>query len=320
MERYQALVDPFERLLRQVRAESVRVSDIQAQPLDADGYSGAEIRAYRVRFLDARGQAHTMRVVTKNATLLERRILARFSRQGQAIPAVDVPDVTLDDRALVAMLYAGDRPAELWLGHPDSPFARQVAQRLARIHVTNLGCPFDGLPLIDERESRLRRLHIQETFERWAENMQDEAFAREFGPYETRLFDSLERFLQLLGDLDDRGDTQTVISTDLIPSHIRVLDGLPVFIDWEQAVYGSFFLDLPNYFTLESVLLYRDALAELGHVIPPAEFVEMYREVGRYMGLRYLEVGLGNWQRGGEARRQGRWFLFYTLTLALRGR
>lgn len=63
-----------------------------------------------------------------------------------------------------------------------------------------------------------------------------------------------------------------------------------------------------------------DALADAGYAIPPAEFIERFREVGRYMGLRYLEVGLRACQAGGEQWQQGRWFFHYCLTLARHGR
>jgi len=39
-----------------------------------------------------------------------------------------------------------------------------------------------------------------------------------------------------------------------------------------QARYCSFYLDLPNYFTPDDVLYYREALAELGLNIPEEKF------------------------------------------------
>jgi hypothetical protein len=38
------------------------------------------------------------------------------------------------------------------------------------------------------------------------------------------------------------------------------------------------------------------------------------------MGLRYLGAALEQWHLGGAARDRGRWFLYYTLGLALGGR
>jgi hypothetical protein len=80
------------------------------------------------------------------------------------------------------------------------------------------------------------------------------------------------------------------------------------------------YLDLPNPFTVETALIYRDALADHGYEIPAVEFLERYHEIGRYMGLRYLGYALWQWAQGEEQRRQGRWFLYYTFALALHGR
>ena len=110
------------------------------------------------------------------------------------------------------------------------------------------------------------------------------------------------------------------MNVDLIPDHIRLWRGRAVFVDWEQASYGPLYLDLPNYFTVETALVYRDALARHGYELPVVPFLERYRELGRYMGLRYLGAALEQWHLGGAARDRGRWFLYYTLGLALGGR
>ncbi len=111
-----------------------------------------------------------------------------------------------------------------------------------------------------------------------------------------------------------------MLNVDLIPEHIRLWNNRPCFIDWEQAAYGSLYLDLPNHFLVETALVYRDALAAHGYEIPVPEFMERYHAVGRYMGLRYLGYALWVWAQGGARREEGRWFLYYTFKLALHGR
>jgi hypothetical protein len=66
-------------------------------------------------------------------------------------------------------------------------------------------------------------------------------FAAEYSCYTNCLDDSLSRLLTFL--------------------HQLTIDGHPIFIDWDQAAFGSFYLDLPNYFSVEAALCYRDALA-----------------------------------------------------------
>jgi hypothetical protein len=142
-------------------------------------------------------------------------------------------------------------------------------------------------------------LYLNETQTQWERCLHDNRFHAEFGQYDARLRSALDQFLALMHDLTAEAETLTLINADLHPGHIRLLkDDRPVFIDWQQACYGSFYLDLVNYFSIETALLYRDALADTGYTIPPADFMDCFREVGRYMGLRYFEVGLLAWQAG----------------------
>jgi hypothetical protein len=114
----------------------------------------------------------------------------------------------------------------------------------------------------------------------------------------------------------------------------------PVFIDWDQVAFGSFYLDLPNYFSVATALCYRDALTQLNLDIHPALFMDCFYEIGRYMGLRYLEVGLQAWRQhyfqeielNNNALQQEKkstddnewnaqnWFFYYCLQLTLNGR
>jgi hypothetical protein len=130
----------------------------------------------------------------------------------------------------------------------------------------------------------------------------------------------MERFRETLKALTAERASLTLVNVDLIPDHIRLWHGTASFIDWEQACYGSFYLDLPNPFNVETALVYRDALARHGYPIPVLEFQERFHEIGRYMGLRYLGYALWQWAQGEEERHRGRWFLYYTLGLAIHGR
>jgi hypothetical protein len=80
------------------------------------------------------------------------------------------------------------------------------------------------------------------------------------------------------------------------------------------------FLDLPNAFSVETVLEYRDGLAAEGFEVPALEFIERYRQIGRFMGVRWLGAVLEDWLAGGERRVQRRDWLYFTLTMALGGR
>ncbi len=305
-------------LLQQIHREPRDILRVQEQPDGPQGASGSAIRYFSVSSTSPGGESHTDTVVTKSASLLERRVLQLLSSQGCAVPPVYIPDVVSDEPLPVLMPYLEPRTGPDMLGSPESPLTRSVADGLAGIHAANLGRPPSWLP--HTSEDYLRRLWLYAWREQWEANLAESEFAAEFGDYTARLDAAMERFMGVLAALTAEGTTLTVLNVDLIPDHIRIWRGGACFIDWQQSSYGALYLDLPNYFTIETALLYRDALARHGHEIPVVEFLERYHEVGRYMGLRYLGYSLWRWAQGGEERRQGRWFLYYTFSLALHGR
>jgi aminoglycoside phosphotransferase (APT) family kinase protein len=307
----------FEQLLYQIHGEPRTVRNIQEQHNGSQGASGSQVRYFNVANTDPHGRLHLDPFVTKSASLLERRALSLLSAQGCAVPPVIVPDVTEDERMPVYMPFLEPRPP-LDLGHPDSPLTYSISDGLAGIHAANRKQP----PAWISRTSDdfLGRLWLRAWREQWEANLKQPEFAAEFGKYTPRLESAMDRFIQTLKDLTAEGETLTVLNVDLIPDHIRIWRGAARFIDWEQSSYGSLYLDLPNHFTVETALVYRDALARHGYSIPELEFQERFHEIGRYMGLRYLGYSLWRWAQGGEERRQGRWFLYYTFGLALHGR
>jgi hypothetical protein len=307
----------FDALLSQIHAEQRIIIDIQEQSHGSQGASGAQVRYFHVKNTDPRGTVHQDRLVTKSASLLERRVLHLLSSQGCAVPPSFIPDLTGRERALVYMPYLEARPS-LDLGHPESPLTHSIAEGLAGIHAANRIQPPAWLP--HTSEDFLGRLWLHAWREQWHANLKDPAFATEFGTHTSRLEAAMERFMRTLEALTSEGTTLTVLNVDLIPDHIRLWRGKACFIDWEQSSYGSLYLDLPNHFTVETALVYRDALARQDYPIPEVEFLERYHEISRYMGLRYLGHALWQWAQNGDQRRQGRWFLYYTFSLALFGR
>src|SRR5581483_3117460 len=87
--------------------------------------------------------------------------------------------------------------------------------------------------------------------------------------------------------------------------HVRADGDRAYLIDWGQARYGPLYLDLPNYFTPDEALLYRDALAELGHAIPTDLFLQRYRQATRYPGFKYIGFVLYMWRPGQPGSLQG---------------
>ncbi len=307
----------IEGFLSQLAQERRVVTDVRERSEGPQGYSGSQIRYYDVLSRDPQGRIRHDAVVSKNAVLLERRILALLAEQGCAVPPLYLPDGASDGRAPVYMPHLEPLPPSTG-GHPPSAVTLSVADGLAGIHAANRGHKPAWLP--PSSDDFLGRLYLRAWRHEWETCLAQPDFYQEFGAYTRRLELALEGLVRTLEALCAEQESLTLLNVDLHPGHIWWWQGQACFIDWEQSSYGPLYLDLPNHFTIETALAYRDALARHGYEIPVVEFMERYHEVGHYMGLRYLEAALVEWQAGGERRRQGRWFLYYTFSLALHGR
>lgn len=307
----------IERFLGQLYGEHRIVTTLEERSSEPQGWSGSQIRYYRVTNRDLQGNIHQDMVVSKNAVLLERHILQMLSAQQCAVPCNHIADMIDEGRALIYMPYLDPLPPH-HTGHAEHPLTLSIAKGLAGIHAANCGHRPAWLPRTGD--DWLGRLWLRAWREQWGANLAEPEFAAEFGAYTERLDAASAKLLVALDALVAEGDALTLLNVDLHPDHIRFWQGEARFIDWEQASYGPLYLDLPNYFTVETALVYRDALARQGIEIPPVEFIERYHAVSHYMGLRYLGYALSEWAAGGERRRQGRWFLYYTFSLALHGR
>lgn len=205
---------------------------------------------------------------------------------------------------------------------PFDPLTRAYAKAIATIHATNMQASLGWLP-----RGTVENLYLDPWQVAWRKNLEISEFASEFARYTARLESLFPRFMRDMRALEEEGSSCTLINADLHPAHMRIIDGQPCFIDWEQARWGTFYLDLVNYFHKETSLVYRDELARLGHEVPVVDFLDRFHAMGRYMGFRYLEVGLDAWRNHhqGKSQRHGdweslRWFLYYCLELALNGR
>ncbi|MDP9383590.1 MAG: aminoglycoside phosphotransferase family protein [Chloroflexota bacterium] len=128
--------------------------------------------------------------------------------------------------------------------------------------------------------------------------MQYVEFARCYEDLPPRMEESWQRFTRAMESLWQEGDSLTLIHADMMDGHVLAHGGRPYLIDWGQARYGSFYLDLPNLFNQEQALVYRDALAQLGHEVSVTDFLDSYHEAARYPGLKYIGFWLHMWKPG----------------------
>jgi hypothetical protein len=126
-----------------------------------------------------------------------------------------------------------------------------------------------------------------------------------------------EQFARTIQALWHEGDSLTLTHGEVHGEHIMLYQGRPYLIDWGWTYYGPFYLDLPAYFTPQTVHHYHWALAEQGVELPLADFMERYHAIGRYVGFKYLCSGIWLWPPGPTAATGQR--ILLTIKWALEG-
>jgi Ser/Thr protein kinase RdoA (MazF antagonist) len=130
----------------------------------------------------------------------------------------------------------------------------------------------------------------------WEQALRSRAFVETFRSAIPHVEAAAATIVDDMDSLLDDAQAQTLIHADINPSNVLVQEGNPYFIDWQTAMWGPFYLDLPHHHcTLAQAKLYRRALAARGYTISPDAFAAHYREAARYIGLRYMWWMLEEW-------------------------
>ena len=234
-----------------------------------------------------------MTLITKECSLRERRVLDLLMSQGQCVPFSHTLDLITDSPMLVCQqdLSTDVRQAPL-----DGEY--QAARCLARIHFINRERAGDLTWLPPADRTYLENVILADYRAQLARAQERPEFSAQYGSVVQHIEQEVHPFLTTMDALWKDGNSLTLIHADMMDSHVLMHEGQPYVIDWGQARYGSLYLDLPNYFTPAGALLYRDALAELGRDIPADQFIEHYREAGRYPGFKYIGFLLFLWTNG----------------------
>ena len=305
----------FETTIRRHVVPTARVTGFTERPSGKQGYSGATIRIYDVDAID-NATGFILPLVTKDVGSVERETLAVLGQQSHPnVPYSCSLDPHDDQPSLLCMQYI-----EATGSATQSSTSEQAAVGLARIHAANLGQgdKLRWLPRADH--AYVNGGFILENWrDTWSLTMQDEEFAAAYGEFTAPLNRAAERFLVSMDELWEAGDSLTLVHGDLHAGNVLIGGGTPYFIDWEQARYGTLYFDLPNYFTLEQSLVYRDAFEDLGYTLPPESFIRHYRETARLIGFKYMGFWLERWRRGGADRLQSRDIITSLINTALNG-
>lgn len=278
--------------MRQFLSDKARVLDIESTRLHS-GYQAVDLFRHRI-LVESEGRQEYSSVITKMASGNERRVMNRLFDQGANVPFNKAGDLNSDHRALLCIQDVDYKTnyQNLDIGM----LQHKEMQALAYIHNRNRGLQeeLSWLP-------RINRAYIETIIDgvwrpAWEETQHNERFVETFGTYISEVNAISEKIVDELEALWKDEATHTLIHNDLNPGNVLVHNNDDVmFIDWEEARYGSLFLDIPMRVDRSQAGEYREVLASLGWVLPANTFEQRYRAASRYLGLRYMTWSLGAW-------------------------
>src|SRR4051794_35495659 len=268
---------------------AARISGVRELSV-SPGMSGATVRRYELQLAGVSAQHANIRLVTKEASLRERLTLAHLVTQRQPnVPFSHTLDLHSDAAALICMQDLGSTSRTTSLKPVSEATIRREAAALAAIHSANRGCTdLDWLPQAN-RAYYTDAIWNQFWRPHWKQAVSDPSFCAQFKSDLDRVESAAETTVDEMAALYDEEDALTLVHTDINPSNVLLLGGVPYIIDWQSAHYGPFYLDVPHHlFTPELAEHYRVALAEQGISVSRTEFAQRFRIAARYTALRYM--------------------------------
>ncbi|MBA3943469.1 MAG: aminoglycoside phosphotransferase family protein [Herpetosiphonaceae bacterium] len=280
--------DTFQAALRRWGTRDAIVTDVKERVETACDHGSEPVRFYDVTFSTV-GETRSVTLVIKIALHYEREILALLNSQGHRnIPLTYAEDLHTPIPMVMCQQHAGERRSLT------SEEVRTIAHSLAMIHAMNRG-DAHHLP-------GMRRL-VSHTFLAWwrpiwQQALMDQSFVHEFGSYISEIEQAVVRFTYTLDRLWQEADSLTMLHTDLSLWHVLVDHNHLYIIDWDQARYGPWYLDLPNLFTLETVLAYYVGLCNAGIAPDMVTFLANFHATWSFVGLKYMIPSIQDWLHG----------------------
>ncbi|MEK3833779.1 MULTISPECIES: aminoglycoside phosphotransferase family protein [unclassified Paenibacillus] len=283
------------------------VLSIESKPMGL-GSQAVELNRHSV-IIQADDKTSRVSLVSKQATRLERQVLRTLYAQRANVPFSCSDGAESEERFLVCLQ---DVDAQTDYGSLDIHSLQLSETRaLSHIHLSNFGQKKE-LSWLPEADS----LHIEKMiYERWKPQWQtakeNEQFIDVFGDYILSVEAAANTFLEDIQQVIHDETSQTLIHNDLNPGNVLVHNNTDVsFIDWEEARYGSIFLDIPlRLRTAEQLEEYKRLLAASNIEFSISQFNQLYAIASRYLGLRYISWNLGAWTSDSRAKEDLRKYL-----------
>lgn len=288
--------DLLSETLQRFVAADAHIAEVRSDALRR-GMSGSAVARHAVAYTTSRGEATTS-LITKEAERREWLVLKHLQSQKQPnIPFAHAGDDGEHNRVLICMQDVGDqqRPTVL------EPIRQTVLDReiagLAAIHAANFSehRELTWLPSMD-LEYVKDMIFGRAWRPAWERATANTRFASAFHDSIPRVEAAAATIVDDMRALLNDETAQTLIHADINPSNVLLMDENPYVIDWQTAMRGPFYIDLPHHlFTRELAEKYRQSLADRGHEVSQRDFSERYRVAARYIGLRYMWWTLEGW-------------------------
>jgi hypothetical protein len=284
------------------------VLSIESTPMQP-GSQSVELMRNKVRLQHKSGitedpdRAEEVSLITKQATFVERSALSRLFSQAANVPFSLTGQPLYEGRSLLCIEDVDCRTDYSKLDI--AALQSKEMRALAYIHYANLGCKCD-LPWLPQVDEAYLAKGINEWWRpSWERAKDNPVFAETFGTeIVTKIEDIASRIVEDMAPVIQDASTYTMIHNDLNPGNVLVHNNEEVyFIDWEEARYGSLFMDIPmRCGSLQQAEDYRRYLSLFGCDIPEQQFARLFPVASRYLGLRFMCWNLGVWQENEQAR------------------
>lgn len=261
----------------------------------AYGLSALALKRHEILIKDNNDE-RIINLISKQATLIERRVLSRLFEQSANVPFSFTSDLISSNRAYLCMQDVDYETDYSNLNYNLLQSNELLA--LSHIHAVNYrkSDELSWLPFADLN-------HIEYALNEkwrpsWDEAKLDANFISEFGHYISEIEQSAEYIVKDIKEVLLDQSSHTLIHNDLHPGNTLIYNNREVFfIDWEEARYGSLYLDISLRFTEASQAeSYRQLINSQGLNLSKDKFTRRYTVASRYMGLRYMSWFLQVWK------------------------
>ncbi|MCM3132118.1 aminoglycoside phosphotransferase family protein [Paenibacillus polysaccharolyticus] len=261
----------------------------------AYGTSAVELKRHEI-LLRNDTRDWSINLISKRASLSERRTLNYLHDQSANVPFSFTLNMTSNSREYLCMQ---DVDYETDYNNLDNELLQKNEQAaLADIHAFNFEKYYklQWLPLLDSRY--IKSVLNEKWGPTWNNAKSDPDFISHFGDLIPEIDKVAEHIVKDMDKVLRDESSHTLVHNDLHPGNTLVHKNRNVyFIDWEEAHYGSLYIDVAlRYREFSQAENYRMLMNSRGLNLSAGIFKLNYTITSRYLGLRYMSWFLSTWK------------------------